>query len=136
ATPFSKNRRVVTVIDTDVRGGTGVGLVAMIEIVALMIGSIEQAYSAHRYDAPQPVVPGLFVERGQPKSLYRPGSSTDVLLFQRGRARFADDLVANASRDDVESRYSAAFLRPLVETDVRVREPVARRVPAAQGGPS
>ena len=36
ATPYSKNKRVVTVIDTDVPGGTGIGYVAMIEIVALM----------------------------------------------------------------------------------------------------
>ena len=34
ATPFSKNKRVVTIVDTDVEGGTGVGLVAMIEVVA------------------------------------------------------------------------------------------------------
>jgi phosphatidylserine decarboxylase len=32
ATPYSKNKRVVTVIDTDVSGGTAVGLVAMIEV--------------------------------------------------------------------------------------------------------
>jgi phosphatidylserine decarboxylase len=31
-TPYSKNRRVVTIIDTDVAGGTGAGLVAMIEV--------------------------------------------------------------------------------------------------------
>lgn len=42
-TPFSKNRRVVTVIDTDVPGGTGIGLVAM------MIGDIVQCYSTHGY---------------------------------------------------------------------------------------
>jgi phosphatidylserine decarboxylase len=35
AAPFSKNRRVVTIIDTDVANGSGVGLVAMIEVVAL-----------------------------------------------------------------------------------------------------
>ena len=43
--PFSKNKRVVTVVDTDVPGGTGVGLVAMIEVAALMIGDIVQCYS-------------------------------------------------------------------------------------------
>ena len=41
-TPYSKNKRVVTIIDTDVPGGSGVGLVAMIEIVALMIGQVVQ----------------------------------------------------------------------------------------------
>jgi phosphatidylserine decarboxylase len=40
ATPHSKNKRTITIIDTDVSGGTDVGLVAMIEVVALMIGDI------------------------------------------------------------------------------------------------
>ena len=58
ATPYSKNRRVVTVIDTDVAGGSRVGRVAMIEVVALMIGEVVQCYSDTRYDAPQPLHPG------------------------------------------------------------------------------
>lgn len=126
-TPLSMNARVVTVIDTDVPGGTQVGLVAMIEVVALMIGEVVQRYSAHRYDDPQLVVPGLFVERGVPKSLYRPGSSTTVLLFQPGRVCFDERLVHNARRTDVRSRLSAGFHHPLVETDVRVRSPLAHR---------
>ena len=36
-TPYSKNKRVVTIIDTDLPGGSCVGLVAMVEVVALMI---------------------------------------------------------------------------------------------------
>lgn len=121
ATPYSKNRRVVTVINTDVKGGTGVGLVAMIEVVALMIGDIVQCYSEERYDAPKPVTRGMFVTRGQPKSLYRPGSSTDILVFQKGRIDFAPDLIDNQSRTDVASRFSKGFGEPLVETDIRVR---------------
>lgn len=125
ATPYSKNTRTVTVIDTDVPGGTGVGLVAMLEITALMIGEVVQCYSRERYDAPQPVVPGLFVERGCPKSLYRPGSSTDVLLFERGRVQFAEDLLRNQRRADVQSRFSQGFGQPLVETEVAVRSMLA-----------
>ncbi|HEX9078268.1 MAG TPA: phosphatidylserine decarboxylase, partial [Desulfuromonadaceae bacterium] len=121
ATPFSKNKRVVTVIDTDVAGGTGVGLVAMVEVVALMIGDIVQAYSPEGYDAPRPVERGMFLEKGRPKSLYRPGSSTDILIFQQGRVRFAADLLENQRRTDVASRFTKGFGRPLVETDVRVR---------------
>ncbi len=124
-TPYSKNGRVVTVIDTDVPGGTGVGLVAMIEVVALMIGEVVQCYSRERYADPSVVFPGQWLERGQPKSLYRPGSSTDVLLFQPGRVRFADDLVANQRHPNARSRFSLAFEFPLVETDVRVRSPIA-----------
>lgn len=128
ATPYSKNKRVVTVIDTDVAGGTGVGLVAMIEVVALMIGDIVQAYSSEGYDEPCPMVRGMFLEKGRPKSLYRPGSSTDVLIFQRGRVRFADDLLANMGRQGISSRFSQGFGRPLVETDVRVRSLIGTAV--------
>lgn len=128
ATPLSMNRRVVTVIDTDVEGGTGVGCVAMVEVVALMIGGIEQRYSRRGYADPQPIVPGMFVERGVPKSLYRPGSSTDVLLFEPNRIRFAEDLEINARRA-IASRYRLAFHAPLVETELRVRSLIATPQP-------
>jgi phosphatidylserine decarboxylase len=120
-TPFSKNTRTVTVIDTDVEGGTRAGLVAMIEVTALMIGEVVQRYSSERYDHPQPVKPGMFLERGCPKSLYRPGSSTDVLLFEHGRILFDKDLIRNQNRPDAQSRFSQGFGRPLVETEVTVR---------------
>jgi len=124
-TPYSKNKRVVTIIDTDVPGGTGVGLVAMIEVVAMMIGDIVQCYSAERYDNPLRVKPGMFMRKGAPKSLYRPGSSTDVLIFQEGRVNFAEDLVSNMFTTNTGSRFSQGFGRPLVETDVKLRSIVA-----------
>ncbi|HTP66131.1 MAG TPA: phosphatidylserine decarboxylase [Geobacteraceae bacterium] len=126
-TPYSKNKRVVTVIDTDVPGGTGVGLVAMVEVVAMMIGEIVQCYSTDGYADPVPVRPGMFLAKGAPKSLYRPGSSTDVLIFQPGRIEFAEDLVRNMSAHTAESRFSQGFGRPLVETEVRVRSLIARK---------
>jgi phosphatidylserine decarboxylase len=124
-TPYSKNTRTVTVIDTDVEGGAQVGLVAMIEVTALMIGEVLQCYSRERYDSPQPITVGMFVERGCPKSLYRPGSSTDVLLFQRGRVTFDGDLIDNLRRHDAQSRFSHGFGRPLVETEVTARSRIA-----------
>jgi phosphatidylserine decarboxylase len=127
-TPHSKNRRMVTIIDTDVPGGTRVGLVAMVEVVALMIGDIVQCYSPERYVAPSPVCIGMRVDRGCPKSLFRPGSSTVVLIFQKGRIRFCDDILANIRRSDLRSLYSAAWGGPWVETDVRVRSTIARAV--------
>jgi phosphatidylserine decarboxylase len=127
ATPYSKNKRVVTIIDTDVPGGTGVGLVAMIEVVALMIGDIVQAYSDSGYDAPQPVEKGMFLQKGQPKSLYRPGSSTDILIFQVGRIDFAGDILDNMSLAGVSSRFTQGFQKPLVETDIKVRSLLGRR---------
>jgi phosphatidylserine decarboxylase len=127
ATPYSKNKRVVTIIDTDVEGGTHIGLVAMIEIAALMIGDIKQCYSKTRYDHPQPIVPTMFIEKGCPKSLYRPGSSVDVLIFQKEQVVFSEDIVANMYRSDAKSRFSEGFGRPLVETDVQVRSEIARK---------
>lgn len=129
-TPYSKNKRVVTVIDTDVPGGTRAGLVAMIEIVALMIGAIDQCYSEHFYENPQKMEKGLFVKKGQPKSLYRPGSSTDVLLLQRGRVDFSQDLRLNQRRRDAISRYSLGFGRPAVETAVKVRSTIGQALPS------
>ncbi len=126
ATPLSKNRRTVTIIDTDVPGGTTVGKVAMVEVVALMIGGIAQCYSSRRYNRPQPVRKGLFLQRGQPKSLYRPGSSMDVLLFEAGRVAFSPDIVCNLHRTDVRSRFAENLGRSLVETEVRVRSEVGR----------
>jgi phosphatidylserine decarboxylase len=127
-TPHSKNRRVVTILDTDVPSGSGLGLVAMIEVAALMVGDIVQRYSAERYLEPQPVRRDMFLRRGAPKSLFRPGGSTVVLFFEPGRIAFSEDIVANMLRTDVESRFSRGFGRPLVETDVMVRSPLAKAV--------
>lgn len=120
-TPFSKNKRVVTILNTDVTGGAGIGLVAMIEVAALMIGDVAQCYSVYQYCSPLPIACGMFLHKGQPKSLFRPGGSTDVLLFQPSRIDFAPDLVANIHRTDVQSRFSQGFGRALVETEVKVR---------------
>lgn len=124
--PYSKNRRIVTIIDTDIDGGTWVGLVAMIEVVALMIGGISQCYSREKYDFPSGVEKGMFLEKGSPKSLFHPGSSTDVLVFEKGRVAFSEDLVMNRFRSGIKSRFSLGFGQPLVETDVRVRSEIAR----------
>ncbi len=126
-TPYSINKRVVTIIDTDVENGTQVGLVAMIEIVALMIGDIQQCYSELKYDNPRILRVGMYVEKGQPKSLYRPGSSVDVILFQKGMVVISQDIIQNMRRRDVNSRYSAGFQKPLVETDVAVRSDIGVR---------
>ncbi|MDD4862163.1 MAG: phosphatidylserine decarboxylase [Smithellaceae bacterium] len=124
-TPYSKNKRVVTIVDTDVEGGTKAGLVAMIEVVALMIGDIAQCYSEKQYESPVSVGTGMFVKKGVPKSLFRPGSSTVVLIFQKDRVHFADDIAANMFYPDVESIFSRGFGKPLIETEVKVRSFIA-----------
>ncbi len=126
-TPYSKNKRVVTIIDTDVPGGSAIGLVAMIEVVAMMIGQIKQCYSDERYENAVDVRPGLFLKRGQPKSLYQPGSSTDVLVFQRDKIKFAPDIIANMQAP-AASRFTSGCGQPLVETEVQVRSWIATAV--------
>ncbi|MGE0684025.1 MAG: phosphatidylserine decarboxylase [Candidatus Binatia bacterium] len=135
AFPYAKNKRVVTIFDTDTPGGSSIGLVAMIEIVALMIGDIVQCYSEERYHNPCALTRGMFLRKGQPKSLYRPGSSTTVLLFQQDRVQFADDLLRNLFRAGVRSRFSQGLGRSLVETEVKVRSGIAVAAPSsARGG--
>ncbi len=127
ATPYSKNKRIVTIIDTDVTDGTRVGLVAMIEVTALMIGDVVQCYSTNKYNNPRTITEGMFLKKGQPKSLYRPGSSTDILLFEPGRVVFSPDLALSRQRTDVHSRFSKTSGYPLVEVDVSVRSTIANR---------
>ena len=128
-TPCSKNRRVVTIIDTDVPGGTRVGPVAMIEVVALMVGDVEQAYSPVAYEDPRRIERGMFLEKGQPKSLFRPGSSTVVLVFRKGRIKFSQDLLENMRRQGVSSRFTQGFGQPLAETDLEVRSLIGKAIP-------
>ncbi len=125
ATPFSKNKRVITVIDTDIDGGTRVGRVAMIEVAALMIGDIVQCYSDTRYDGPKKIAGGMLLKKGAPKSLYRPGSSLDVLIFEKDKVEFCPDIVLNMNHGFAKSRFSEGFGRPLVETGVAVRSTIA-----------
>jgi phosphatidylserine decarboxylase len=127
-TPVSKNRRIVTVLDSDCPSGSWVGRVAMIEVVALMIGQIEQRYSERRYENPRVIQKGMLLRAGAPKALFRPGSSTVVLLFQRDRVRFARDLVENQQRVGVKSRFSLTLGEPVTETDVAVRSLLATPV--------
>jgi phosphatidylserine decarboxylase len=133
-TPFSKNRRTVTIIQTDVEGGSRIGLVAMIEVVALGIGGIRQCYSQVGYDNPVTVTPGIFLHKGKPKSLYQPGSSTNVLLFQKNRIRFTPDLETNLTTQLTDDYFSVHFGKPLVETETKVRSTIAFRADSGVTG--
>jgi phosphatidylserine decarboxylase len=126
--PYSKNKRVVTIIQTDTKGGTGAGLVAMIEVAALMIGDIVQAYSEQKYDTPRAISQGMLVRCGQPKSLFRPGSSTVILIFQQGKVEFFPDLLSNRSDAAAQSRYRGYGASTQLETEVRVRSSIARAI--------
>ncbi|MDB5099232.1 MAG: hypothetical protein JWM80_3653 [Cyanobacteria bacterium RYN_339] len=76
---FCRNKRDVTIVETD-----HFGKVAIIEVAAITIGTIVQTYQPGR------------VERGQEKGYFQYGGSTVVLLFEPGRVRFDDDLVADS----------------------------------------
>lgn len=125
--PFCKNKRVVTILDTDVENGSNIGKVCMVEVAALMIGEIIQCYSQKRYEHPKPIKKGMFIEKGQPKSRFAPGSSTVIILFEKGKIRFDDDLIENRNRN-IESRFSKDFTTPLIETDINVREQIAYKI--------
>ena len=104
----------------------------MIEVAALMIGAVDQCYSEQGYDNPRPVAVGMMLRKGVPKSLFRPGSSTDILVFQKGQVRFSNDLIINQGRADVQSRFTLGFGLPLAETETEVRSLIARPFTAHQ----
>jgi phosphatidylserine decarboxylase len=59
----------------------------------------------------------------------------DVLIFEKDRVRFSEDIVANMFRRDAVSRYSKGFGQPLVETEVAVRAAIGAALPAPAAGP-
>ncbi|MCC6159497.1 MAG: phosphatidylserine decarboxylase [Deltaproteobacteria bacterium] len=126
---LSDNARAVAIIDTDIEGGTGIGLVAVIPVAAQVIGKIVWASSERGYDEPKVVAPGLFVQRGRPMGFFAPGSSTVVALFQPGRILSDSDLTALMARDDVPTLYTEdVFGRRAAEVAVRVNESFATRM--------
>jgi phosphatidylserine decarboxylase len=125
---YAFNRRTVTVYDTDVPGGTNVGFVVQVDVAAMMIGQIESRFSAMRYEAARALKRGDFVPRGAPVSLFRPGSSTSIVLWDGRRAAIGDDLVSNSRRSDLRSRFSDWLGRPWVETQVAVRQSISQIV--------
>lgn len=76
-----QNKRMVTLIDSPV-----FGRVAQLEIGATNVGSIRQLF-----------VPGRPVAKGDEKGLFAFGGSCVITVFQRGRIRFAEDLVRQSA---------------------------------------
>jgi phosphatidylserine decarboxylase len=83
--PSLRNKRAITTLDS-----RGFGPLALIEVGALLVGTIEQHYR------PGPV------RRGDEKGLFRFGGSTVIVLAAAGRLRADDDLLA-ASADGLET---------------------------------
>ncbi len=100
---LTENKRMVTLIETP-RFGT----VAMIEVGATCVGTIRELY-----------VPGRTLAKGEEKGLFRFGGSCVITIFQAGRIRFDDDLIAQSAAG-VES-YARMGDR-LTAPDIRIVE--------------
>lgn len=77
-----QNKRMLTLIDSPV-----FGQVAQFEVGATNVGSIRETY-----------VPGRPVAKGEEKGLFAFGGSCVITVFQRGRIRFASDLVEQSAQ--------------------------------------
>lgn len=75
-----ENKRVITLIESPAFGS-----VALVEVGATNVGSIQQSY-----------VPGRAVAKGDEKGFFAFGGSCVITLFERGRIRFDADLVAQS----------------------------------------
>ena len=78
---LAENKRVVTLVESPV-----FGTVAIIEVGATNVGSIQQSF-----------VPGRAVQKGEEKGLFAFGGSCVITVFQRGRIRFDADVVAQSA---------------------------------------
>jgi phosphatidylserine decarboxylase len=79
---FDENFRMVTMFDSD-----HLGTIAMIEIGAMTVGSIQQCFQPRRW-----------VAKGERKGWFEPGGSTVVLVFERGTIILDADLRADTER--------------------------------------
>lgn len=76
------NKRVITELITE-----HAGVIAIVEVGATCVGTIHQTY-----------VPNQLVEKGEEKGYFSFGGSCLVLLFEKGRIVFDQDLVANSMK--------------------------------------
>ncbi len=76
-----ENKRVLTLLEAP-----SFGTVAILEVGATNVGSINQSY-----------VPGRPVAKGEEKGYFKFGGSCVITLFPRGRIKFADDLVTQSA---------------------------------------
>jgi phosphatidylserine decarboxylase len=124
--PYLLNRRRVVIIDTDTVGGSGVGTVALIAVAAMMIGQIEDRDSNTRYESPGVLHIGGQLHQGAPMMMFRPGSSTAIVVWSHDRASIEQRLTELSSKRQVPSRFSDWLMMPWNEVLVRVRSAVAR----------
>lgn len=83
---YRENHRMLTLLDSD-----HFGEVAMVEIGAFTVGSIQQQYQ-----------PGQHIAKGAQKGFFELGGSTIVLLFQEGAIELDQDLCMN-TKSEIET---------------------------------
>ncbi|MDR1413773.1 MAG: archaetidylserine decarboxylase [Puniceicoccales bacterium] len=79
---FLRNKRMCTLLHSDVCGD-----ILMIEIGSTCVGTIVQTFS-----------PKMSALKGEEKGYFEFGGSTVILIFEKGRIRFAEDVLENTSR--------------------------------------
>lgn len=84
---LSENKRVITEIDTD-----AFGTMLYVEIGATFVGSIHQTFQGNTR-----------VQKGAEKGYFEFGGSCLVLLFEKGRIQFDEDLIRN-TQANLETR--------------------------------
>jgi phosphatidylserine decarboxylase len=77
-----ENKREVTLIETP-----NFGTVAMVEVGATNVGSIQQSYTA-----------GQPVQKGSEKGFFAFGGSCVITIFQKGRIRLDADVLAQSEK--------------------------------------
>lgn len=83
---YTENYRMLTLLDSD-----HFGQIAIVEIGAFTVGSIQQRYQSGRH-----------IAKGARKGFFELGGSTVVLLFEKGRIELDKDLCTN-TRSEVET---------------------------------
>ncbi|GDY22879.1 phosphatidylserine decarboxylase proenzyme [Verrucomicrobiota bacterium] len=77
---FSQNKRALSTVDSP-----AFGRVLLLEVGATCVGSMEYTYA-----------PGRPVAKGAEKGFFKFGGSSTITIFEPGRIRLADDLVAHS----------------------------------------
>jgi len=83
---LDSNLRHITILETKRQGK-----ICIVEVGAMCVGSIVQTYS-----------PGVCVERGAEKGMFRFGGSTVVVLYEQGRVKI-DDTILKYSSENIET---------------------------------
>lgn len=82
-----ENKRFLTELESPL-----FGTVLYVEVGATCVASVKQTYES-----------GVIVKKGEEKGYFEFGGSTLVLLFEKGKITFAEDLLANSSKG-IETR--------------------------------